>query len=141
MTIKGSMLSIANEFSQYPGPRYKSQGDDSGEEFYKKLLNKRFAEAYKKAEKLVVDLDGCAGYATSFLDEAFGELVYDFSLKLVKEYLEIVSVEEPQWVEVIQRETFEEWEKRRVSKKKPTRQESFGLYYYDCSTKTISTRK
>lgn len=39
---------------------------------------------HSKDLMLLVDLDGTSGYPSSFLDEAFGELVYDFSLEEVK---------------------------------------------------------
>ena len=45
--------------------------------FFITLLKKSFETKIK----LQVVLDGTAGYAPSFLDEAFGNLVYDFGLK------------------------------------------------------------
>lgn len=40
-------IKVLSDFSMSPGPRYCKQGPDSGEEFYHKVLNRRFAEAYK----------------------------------------------------------------------------------------------
>lgn len=102
------------EYSQSPGPRYCAQGDDSGEDFYHNKLNALFADAYKENSILVITLDGADGYASSFLDEAFGNLVYDFGLEIVKKHLEIVSNDEDVWIEMIENETFQEWEKRRA---------------------------
>ena len=101
------------DYSQSPGPRYCAQGDDSGEDFYHSKLNALFAEAYKQNAVLVITLDGADGYASSFLDEAFGNLVYDFGEEVVKEHLVIVSNDEEVWLEMIQNETMPEWEKRR----------------------------
>lgn len=101
------------DYSQSPGPRYCSQGDDSGEDFYHKKLNALFAEAYKNESVLAVTLDGADGYASSFLDEAFGNLVYDFGADAVKKYLEIISNDEDIWNTMINDETIPEWEKRR----------------------------
>ena len=101
------------DYSQSPGPRYCAQGDDSGEDFYHSKLNGLFAEAYKQNAVLIVTLDGADGYASSFLDEAFGNLVYDFGEEVVKEHLVIVSNDEEVWLEMIQNETMPEWEKRR----------------------------
>ncbi|MCM1177812.1 MAG: STAS-like domain-containing protein [Bacteroides sp.] len=101
------------DFSQSPGPRYCTQGDDSGEKFYHEVLNNKFAEAYKTDSKLIVSLDGTDGYASSFLDEAFGNLVYDFSATEVNKRLEIISLDEDIWIEMIKNETIPEWEKRR----------------------------
>ena len=66
------------DFDEYTGPRYVTQGDSSGEEFYHRVLNENFAEAFKTDSILIVDLDNTAGFLSSFLDEAFGSLVYDF---------------------------------------------------------------
>lgn len=106
------VLSILS-YSTSPGPRYCDQGDDSGEDFYHQILNAKFHEAYASDAILVVDLDGPDGYASSFLDEAFGNLVYDFGKDVVKKHLEIKSDEEPEWISMLVNDTFEEWEKRR----------------------------
>jgi hypothetical protein len=42
-----------------------------------------------------IDLDGAAGYAGSFLDEAFGRLGHEFGLDECKKRLEFVTNEEP----------------------------------------------
>ncbi|MBR5702753.1 MAG: STAS-like domain-containing protein [Bacteroidales bacterium] len=103
------------DYSQSPGPRYCIQGDDSGEHFYHTQLNSLFTEAYKENALLVITLDGADGYASSFLDEAFGNLVYDFSREIVSKHLRIVSNDEDVWTEMIENETFPEWEKRRIN--------------------------
>lgn len=107
------------EFSQSPGPRYCAQGEDSGEQFYHVALNRIFAEALKANLKLRVILDGADGYASSFLDEAFGNLVYDFTADVVKNNLEIVSEDEEVWGKMIKEETIPQWESRRLSKDQP----------------------
>ena len=68
--MRETTISVAKDFSPYPGPRYIRQGPYSGEKFRQKLV-----EALKKAETVVVDLDGTTGFGSSFLDEAFGGLV------------------------------------------------------------------
>lgn len=112
-------INILNDFSEYPSLRHCSISEDSGEEFYHTILNKRFKEALDKNQKLVVDLDYTAGYAPSFLDEAFGNLVYDFGLDIVKKRTEIISREEPDWIEMLEKQTYEQWERRRINKKAP----------------------
>jgi hypothetical protein len=102
-----------------PGPRYCYQGDDSGEDFYHKVLNGKFKESFEKNEILIVNLDGPDGYASSFLDEAFGNLVFDFGLNNVKGRIEIISEEEPEWIEMIETETYEQWEQRRKENSAP----------------------
>jgi hypothetical protein len=112
---------IISEYSQYPGPRYCYQGDSSGEDFYHKKLNKTFADAVLSKHKLFVILDGAAGYASSFLDEAFGNLIYDFSLEIVKKYLEIISNQEPDWKEMITKDIYSDWENRRKNGLSPSK--------------------
>lgn len=88
-------LKIAEEFSHVPGPRSRHEGDFSAEEFREELLLPRFLAAEKAEEKLFVDLDGGAGYATSFLEEAFGGLAREYTPERVLNVLTIVSSEEP----------------------------------------------
>ena len=99
-------ISVLNDFSEFPGLRHCDISDRSGEEFYHSVLNKAFKKAYEMNEKLVVCLDETDGYASSFLDEAFGNLVYDFTLNIVKNHIEIISEEEPHWKELIENQTF-----------------------------------
>jgi hypothetical protein len=100
------------EYSEYPGPRYIEQGEDSGEGFYYKIIKPKFQECISTDKILVVDLDDTAGYASSFLDECFGNLVYDFEFEEIKKRLKIISFQEPDWVEVIFEETLPEWHKK-----------------------------
>src|SRR5690606_24151689 len=72
-----------------------------------------------KSDKLIVNLDDTGGYASSFLDEAFGNLVFDFTLSKVKDKIEIVSIQEQHWKEMIFDKTFNEWESRRLKKQSP----------------------
>lgn len=87
-------LTIATEFTTTPGARYSSEGDYSGEEFRDKYLEPRFLEAQKSSKKLHVILDGVEGYATSFLEEAFGGLARKYGADEVNSILEFVSIEE-----------------------------------------------
>ncbi len=112
-------INILHSFTEYPGLRHCSISDNSGEEFYHLILNKSFYDSLNKNEKLYVDLDNTGGFASSFLDEAFGNLVYDFTLEKVKNIVEIISIEEPHWKEMIFEKTFLEWESRRKEKIKP----------------------
>lgn len=66
MTIK-----IGSAFSRFPGPRYRRQGPNSGEQLRETIL----VPALRGSRKIFVDLDGTAGFGSSFLDEAFGGLV------------------------------------------------------------------
>ena len=83
---------FVKDFSEYPGLRHCSISDDSGEEFYHEILNYKFKECFERDETLIVNIDYTAGYAPSFLDEAFGNLVFDFSLLNIKKLLIRVTV-------------------------------------------------
>ncbi|VVN74220.1 hypothetical protein PS708_00604 [Pseudomonas fluorescens] len=60
-------------FSEFPGPRRESIGPNSGEKFRDTVLLPAIKE--NPNEIIVVDLDGTAGYGSSFLEEAFGGLL------------------------------------------------------------------
>lgn len=116
-------------YSLDPGPRYIRQGDDSGEDFYHAVLNEEFYKALINDEILEISLDGTSGYASSFLDEAFGNLVYDFSLEKVRSNIIVVSEEEPEWKDMIENESFIEWEQRRKDKREPEKTTSHSEWY------------
>ncbi|MFH6966897.1 STAS-like domain-containing protein [Flavobacterium sp. FlaQc-28] len=112
------------DFTEYPGPRYKDQGQYSGEYFYENVIKPKFQEALESNSILVLDLDNTAGYASSFLDECFGNLVYDFNYDEIFKRLKIISTQEPDWIEVIFKETLPEWKRKRdgnIDRKSPAK--------------------
>jgi hypothetical protein len=93
------VISIAKDFTRTPGPRYREEGSFSGEEFRRTILVEKANLALTKGEVLFVDLDGTAGYGTSFLEESFGGLIREENLKyadLIK-ILKIKSDEKPKY--------------------------------------------
>jgi hypothetical protein len=92
-------IKISKDFSYAPGPRYKREGENSGEKFREEVLLRAVQEAIRTNQKLTIDLDGAAGYGRSFLEESFGGLIrvdhlnYDAIMKV----LEVVSKEQPFW--------------------------------------------
>jgi len=122
-------ISVSRDFSEFPNLRHCSISDNSGEEFYHKVLNRAFVEVLNKNEKLCVNLDETAGYASSFLDEAFGNLVYDFTLAIVEKNIEVVSAQEPHWKEMILTQTFPQWEERRKNGKAPKVTANHGAWF------------
>ena len=90
-----SEIHIAREFTEFPGPRYKDQGDGSGEEFREEHLLPAFRST-PAADKVAVHLDGVKyGYPTSFLEEAFGGLARKLGIDVVKGTLDLKSSEPP----------------------------------------------
>ncbi|GGG35372.1 hypothetical protein GCM10011532_18970 [Christiangramia forsetii] len=90
------MIKVATDFSPFPGSRYMSEGKHSGEEFRNNLLAPAFKKALEENKKVIVNLDGTAGYGTSFLEEIFGGLIREnnFDYTEVINRLEIISNEE-----------------------------------------------
>lgn len=80
---------IAKDFSSTPGPRYRRNGKFSGEEFLEALLNEKFLKAERENKKLVVNVDGLAGYPSSFIDGSFGELIRKEGRDRVEKVLEV----------------------------------------------------
>ena len=64
-------LSVARQFTQFPGGRYRRISEFSGEEFRDDYLK----PAIERGEEVVVELDGVVGYGSSFLEEVFGGIV------------------------------------------------------------------
>jgi hypothetical protein len=71
------IISIANDFTRYPGVRYRKDGSFSGQEFRENVLTPALEDARSDNSVVVVILDGVAGYGSSFLEEAFGGLIRD----------------------------------------------------------------
>ncbi|MGQ3644446.1 STAS-like domain-containing protein [Ornithobacterium rhinotracheale] len=107
------------DYAIYPGLRYANLSDHSGEDYYHKVLNNKFKEAYDKGVHLIVDLDGVMGYPPSFLDESFGNLVYDFGRDIVEKHLKIISLEEPELKKFINDQTFKNWDERKRKQEEP----------------------
>lgn len=122
-------ISVLQSFTEFPGLRHCSISDNSGEQFYHEILNSEFAKAIKEEKNFIVDLDNTAGFAPSFLDEAFGNLVYDFTLSEVEKRIEIISEQEPSWIKMLKLETFPQWEQRRKNNDAPKVTEAHGTWY------------
>jgi hypothetical protein len=69
--MKIKKISIAQDFSRFPGGRFRDDGDFSGQRFREDFL----VPALTSSDVVVVDLDGTLGFGSSFLEEAFGGLV------------------------------------------------------------------
>jgi len=64
-------ISVANDFTPFPGGRYRKHGKGSGQEFREDIL----LPILKVGDSVKIELDGASGYPPSFLEEAFGGLV------------------------------------------------------------------
>lgn len=96
-------LQVMQKMNALPGPRYKSQGIGSGEEFRETHLIPAFDKAVRNGEKLYVNMDGARyGYPTSFLEEAFSGLAHKRGLDAVRSVLIIQCTSEPLLVKEIE---------------------------------------
>lgn len=87
--MTNSVISIAQQFSPTPGGRYLADGPFPGEKFREDLL---LPELRKPGNIVTVDLEGTAGFGSSFLEEAFGGLVRrGFAVSDLKSRLKIKS--------------------------------------------------
>lgn len=111
-------FNIHRDYSEDTGIRHSKFSETSGEDFYHEKLNEIFYKCYTKGETLHLVLDGGDdGYTPSFLDESIGNLVYDFTLEVVRNLLDVVSTWEPYWLTLLENKTYPEWEKRRQTGK------------------------
>ncbi len=89
-----SEINIARDFSRTPmGRTIKNHGQNSGEALRTDYLAPKLQQAIDNDDTLTVVLDGVAGYAASFLDEAFGGLISidSFSPDDISQHLKIVA--------------------------------------------------
>ena len=93
-------IHIAQDFTITPGGRYKAEGPFSGEQFRESFLEPHFEDRANESEVTVV-FDGTEGYATSFLEEAFGGLARDHGKEICCRRLKFVSEEDPLLVEEV----------------------------------------
>jgi hypothetical protein len=70
--MNSTVISIASQFSPTPAGRYISDGPYPGERFRDEYLVPALRDS---TGCVTIDLDGTAGFGSSFLEEAFGGLV------------------------------------------------------------------
>ena len=88
------VINIAMDYTKTPGGRLTKEGAWSGEDFRIKKLEPAYKKAKELGENLTIVLDGGYGYATSFLEEAFGGLARELKDPDILN-ITIVSDEEP----------------------------------------------
>jgi len=89
------------DYTRTPGGRYPDDGPFPGSEFRDAWLAPAFRKAQADGAILLVDLDGTAGYASSFLEEAFGGLARSFGVEQVLAGIELKSKAEPYLIDDI----------------------------------------
>ena len=97
------LLVVAKEFSPTPGFRTKEEGPFPADEFRDNILYPKLKDAIENNDCLLVDLDGSAGYGTSFLEEAFGGLIRECKLSYqdIMAHLQLKSDDDPSYIDEI----------------------------------------
>jgi hypothetical protein len=90
-------IEVSRDFSRTPGARYKEHGQFSGEEFREEHLLPALEKCAPDGIVEVV-LDGTAGYATSFLEEAFGGFARKLGKDICLRRLRLIADENPKLV-------------------------------------------
>lgn len=96
--MKTTTIKFAKEFTDCPGGRSRINGDFSGEQFRKDVLEPALA----RYERVVLDLNGVFSFPASFVDEAFGVLVEERGLDAVKNQLVLKLEDNPVALESIE---------------------------------------
>ena len=91
-------IKIADDFSPFPGGRFRTDGPNSGERFRDELL----IPALTEFDQVLVILDGTEGFGSSFLDEVFGGIVRNkkFSRNDLRKKMQLIS-EDPSYSDEI----------------------------------------
>lgn len=87
--MSNKTITIAEDYSDTPAGRYKTDGSFSGERFRDELLY----PALQQNDHVDINLDGALGYGSSFLEEAFGGLIREKGMRLdeIRKKLNIIS--------------------------------------------------
>lgn len=88
-------INIAKDYSETPGGRYIEEGSFSGEDFRERILYPQFQKAIDENTRLEINFDGGYGYASCFLEEAFGGLARQLPDQNIAEVINIISNDEP----------------------------------------------
>ena len=102
-------INIANDYTDTPGGRFVKDGPFSGEDFRQKILIPKYREAVNNGSILEIDFDGCYGYPSSFLDEAFGGLAKSEKNHDVLKNIKIISHDQPSLFEDIKKSVEEDF--------------------------------
>jgi hypothetical protein len=84
--VNSKEFDFAENFTPYPGPRFKDIGDFSGEEFRDNILEKYFQSNLT----IILNVDGVLlSFGPSFLSEAFGQIALKYGYKKFHEIIKV----------------------------------------------------
>jgi len=97
-------ITIATDFSNRPGARYRKDGPNSGQQFLEDLLLPAFERAVEGGYCVLIDLDGAWGYPSSFVSGSFGKLSLEKGAVLVDRHLRFKSEKNKMRLERVKKE-------------------------------------
>lgn len=94
------LIKISAHFSKCPGPRRRTQGQYSGEEF-RDIIVPEIKKAIEKDEVLTIDFDGLCGLGRGWIEESFGGLVRvsGFSADVLWKHMKLVGREDQDYID------------------------------------------
>lgn len=105
MENKQTTIKISDDFTKYPGARYRSDGKFSGEEFYEDHFKVALDKVLKdEQQSLIIDFDGTFGYPSSFISEVFTRFAKEYDAdKLIDQKINFKSDDEPLLIKAIKK--------------------------------------
>lgn len=97
-------ITIARDFSNRLGARYRKDGPYSGQEFLESHLKPALERAVAGDYRVLIDLDGVWGYPSSFVSGSFGKLSLEKGAALVEKHFYFKSDENNMRLERVQKE-------------------------------------
>ena len=88
-------ISIVKNYTTTPGGRYAKEGPFSGEDFFNQILYPAYLQAKFTQKNIIIDLDDCIGYPSSFITGSFGLLLEKFPKQEVFSILKFTSQKDP----------------------------------------------
>jgi hypothetical protein len=76
-------INFVRDFTSAPGGRFKAHGDHSGEAFRDDILRPALA----RYGTVVIEMNGVAGFAASFIDEVFRPILDEHGLEWMREHI------------------------------------------------------
>lgn len=94
--------SVAKEYTETPGGRYRMQSEFSGEDFRETVLAPLYERAKSEDTMILINLDGTYGYPPCFLEEAFGGLARQYPNDIIIDRFRFISFDNWRYVDEIE---------------------------------------